>query len=45
MQFIRARFGVYTFNDPFLDLRNLKQVGFLQSYLDAFHELYPRVKI
>lgn len=42
---LHARFSKYVYNDPFADLRNLRQVGSLQQYLDEFDELYPKVRI
>ncbi|XP_042017275.1 uncharacterized protein LOC121765260 [Salvia splendens] len=42
---VAARFGAHAFEDPLADLRNLKQKGTLQSYMDTFDELYPRASI
>ncbi|XP_042044219.1 uncharacterized protein LOC121789968 [Salvia splendens] len=42
---LAARFGAHAFEDPLADLRNLKQKGTLQSYMDTFDELYPRAGI
>lgn len=33
------------YNDPLANLRNLRQVGSLQQYLDEFDELYPKARI
>nr|CAN62821.1 hypothetical protein VITISV_013041 [Vitis vinifera] len=38
-------FGQHVFDDPIADLRNLRQTGSLQSYMDEFDELYPRADI
>ncbi|WKA01485.1 hypothetical protein VitviT2T_019765 [Vitis vinifera] len=38
---LNARFGQHVFDDPIADLRNLRQTGSLQSYMDEFDELYP----
>ncbi|KAL6311823.1 hypothetical protein AAG906_025778 [Vitis piasezkii] len=42
---LNARFGQHVFDDPIADLRNLRQTGSLQSYMDEFDELYPRADI
>ncbi|RVW71683.1 Transposon Ty3-I Gag-Pol polyprotein [Vitis vinifera] len=42
---LNARFGQHVFYDPIADLRNLRQIGSLQSYMDEFDELYPRADI
>ncbi|KAF2292068.1 hypothetical protein GH714_006985 [Hevea brasiliensis] len=44
-QGLRARFGAQIFNDPLVDLKNLKQSGLLQEYLDAFDLLYSKAGI
>lgn len=40
-----ARFGAHAYDDPLLDLQNLKQVRSFQEYLDAIDELYHCVEI
>ncbi|XP_042027275.1 uncharacterized protein LOC121774473 [Salvia splendens] len=40
-----ARFGAQAYKDPLADLRNLRQSGSLQEYMEAFDELYPRTGI
>ncbi|XP_042054452.1 uncharacterized protein LOC121799175 [Salvia splendens] len=40
-----ARFGAHAYEDPLADLRNLKQKGTLQLYMDQFDEIYPRTGI
>lgn len=40
-----ARFGAQAYADPLADLRNLRQSGSLQDYMEAFDELYPRTGI
>ncbi|XP_042067267.1 uncharacterized protein LOC121810570 [Salvia splendens] len=42
---LAARFGAQAYDGPLADLRNLKQKGKLQSYMDIFDELYPRAGI
>ncbi|XP_042051538.1 uncharacterized protein LOC121796828 [Salvia splendens] len=42
---LAARFGAHAYEDPLADLRNLKQKGTLQDYMDTFDELYPRAGI
>ncbi|XP_042065679.1 uncharacterized protein LOC121809207 [Salvia splendens] len=42
---LAARFGAHAYEDPLADLRNLKQKGTLQDYMDIFDELYPRAGI
>lgn len=42
---MKGRFGSYGYDDPLADLRNLKQIGSLQHYMDSFEELYPRAGI
>ncbi|RVW97594.1 Transposon Ty3-G Gag-Pol polyprotein [Vitis vinifera] len=42
---LNARFGQHVFDDPIANLRNLRQTGSLQSYMDEFDELYPRADI
>lgn len=42
---LAARFGAHAYEDPLADLRNLKQVGTLQQYMDDFDELYPRTRM
>lgn len=45
MQLLGAKFGSHAYDDILWDLWNLKQVGSLQEYLDAFDELYPRAGV
>ncbi|KAF2310163.1 hypothetical protein GH714_007000 [Hevea brasiliensis] len=45
VQRMKARFGIQVFDDPLADLKNLKQTGTLQDYLDAFDALYHKVGI
>lgn len=40
-----ARFAAHAYEDPLVDLRNLKQRGTLQIYMDEFDELYSRAGI
>ena len=42
---LAARFGAHAYEDLLADLRNLKQKGTLQDYMDTFDELYPRAGI
>lgn len=42
---MRARLGSHGYDDPLVDLKNLKQVSILQHYQDAFEELYHKVGI
>lgn len=45
IEYMGARFGTHAYRDPLSDLRNSKQVGSLQDYLDSFDELYLCAKI
>lgn len=40
-----SRFGVQAYDDPLAKLRNLRQTGTLQAYMDAFDEICPRTGI
>lgn len=42
---LNARFGSHFYYDPLSELRNLKQVGTIEEYLDAFDELFAKVDI
>ena len=42
---LNSRFGYHAYDDPLADLRNLRQVGTFQSYMDEFDELYPRAGV
>ncbi|KAL6312566.1 hypothetical protein AAG906_005983 [Vitis piasezkii] len=42
---LNARFGQHVFDDPIADLRNLRQTGSLQSYMDEFDELLQEIAV
>lgn len=42
---ISARFSTHAYDDPLAELRNLRQEGSLQGYLDAFDDLYLKAGI
>lgn len=44
-EYAGVHFGSHAFDDPIVELRNIRQVRTLQVYLNAFDKLHPKAKI
>ena len=45
MKCLYSRFGTELFDDPTWDSTDLRQVSFVQDYVDTFNELLTRVEL
>lgn len=45
MKWLDSRFGTELFDDPTWDSTDLRQVSFVQDYVDTFNELLTRVEL